>query len=614
MEIICDIETNALINPDKLWVIVCIDIDTEKEYIFKRPDINNKAFIEFANQVDLFIGHNFIDYDAHHIKRLINYEIPLKKILDTLIVSRSVQFIIPGGHSLDAWGQRLKEPKTSFSNFSEYSEEMVSYCLQDCKVNLAVYKYLKKYIDSKFYCDYIQLQHDFTFIIEELKTNGFAFDKEKAQLIYNDILLKLNEYFQEFKILFPPKYTLIKEITPSNTKQGVLKLKDFRWLQDKDLSSYTEGATFSLIEQEEFNPGSPKQRIDRLWEAKWKPTDKTKGHIKELKKPINERTKIKHFERYGWKTNEVNLETLPENAPEGIKTLVKWLTLDSRRSTLEEWFKAYNEETKSIHGNFNSPGAWSQRLSHNNPNMANVPTFGKLLGKEMRSLWRVADDELLIGVDADSIQFRIFAHYVNDSELTKAIVSGNKENETDAHNLHKRILGSVCQSREDAKTFIYAWILGAGIGKIAEILKCSLAQAKISNEQFLHRYPSLIELKSTIIPQDARFGAFLGLDNHYVVCNNEHKMLAGYLQNGEALIMMRANLRWHQILTSQSIPFKQVNFVHDEWQTKTTNNMKIAKHIAKVQIQAIEEQGQLLNLNCPLAGSSLIGHNWSETH
>jgi len=29
----------------------------------------------------------------------------------------------------------------------------------------------------------------------------------------------------------------------------------------------------------DFNPASPKMRIERLWEAGWKPFEKTKGHI-----------------------------------------------------------------------------------------------------------------------------------------------------------------------------------------------------------------------------------------------------------------------------------------------------------------------------------------------
>jgi DNA polymerase-1 len=110
-------------------------------------------------------------------------------------------------------------------------------------------------------------------------------------------------------------------------------------------------------------------------------------------------------------------------------------------------------------------------MAHQNPNTANIPnefdTAGrkKLLGKELRSLWCAPKNRLLVGCDAEGIQLRIFAHYINDPEFTDALVKGKKDDKTDPHSLNQRILGSVCKSRAAAKRFIYALLLGAGIGE-----------------------------------------------------------------------------------------------------------------------------------------------------
>src|SRR5690606_29196219 len=149
---------------------------------------------------------------------------------------------------------------------------------------------------------------------------------------------------------------------------------------------------------------------------------------------------------------------------------------------------------------------------------------------------------------------RIFAHLVEDEELINALIRGRKEDKTDIHSLHQRKLGEACRSRDDAKTFIYAWLLGAGIAKVAEILQCDSTTARRSVDNFISSYPKLKDLKRTQIPADARRGYFIGLDGRKVICDSEHLMLAGYLQNGEAIIMKGACIEWQNELRRQGIP------------------------------------------------------------
>lgn len=334
---------------------------------------------------------------------------------------------------------------------------------------------------------------------------------------------------------------------------------------------------------------------------------------------------LDHYRRYGWKCNEDNLKTLPETAPQAARDLAQWLTLEGRRSSLAEWLNAVDPNDSRIHGKFWHIGAWTGRMSHSKPNQANIPAcwpdglaptsaveeVKETYDSRMRACFKT--DGYLVGTDAEGIQLRVLCHYMESEDYRKAIVSGDKKLETDIHNLNKRALGPICKSRDDAKTFIYAWLLGAGLPKIASILGCSVAQAKAAEQNFLDSLPELKRIKKLLIPADASKGFFVGLDGRKVKCTSQHLMLAGYLQSGESVLMKHATIRWMAEADRQKIPYRLVNFVHDEWQTEVWT-MEDAETIGKIQCKALEEVGREFGLFCPLAGEYNIGKNWKETH
>jgi DNA polymerase-1 len=265
-------------------------------------------------------------------------------------------------------------------------------------------------------------------------------------------------------------------------------------------------------------------------------------------------------------------------------------------------------------------------MSHQNPNTGNIAREDAIFGAEMRRMWDAPTGSFLVGVDAESIQLRVLAHYINDPEFTQSLLTGKKEEGTDPHSLNKKALGAACKSRNDAKIFIYAWLLGAGVGKVSQILSCDFKTAKNSVEQFIEYYPGLKKLKKDIIPEDAKRGYFQGFDGRWVKIvgdeqrSREHFCLAGYLQNGETVVMKHAMRRWYTNLRHMGIPFLIVNFVHDEWQTEVPD-YNTGLIVAHEQASAIKYAGEYLNLNCPMAGSILsshgkiaIGSNWLETH
>jgi DNA polymerase I len=331
------------------------------------------------------------------------------------------------------------------------------------------------------------------------------------------------------------------------------------------------------------------------------------------------------FLRYGWQCNEMNLSTLPEDAPEGGRNLAEWLTLEGRRSSLEEWIKHVKDDCR-IHGRFTHIGAWTGRMAHSAPNQANIPaafhgtpkTAVEIVKDEydgrMRCLWTVEDGNYLVGTDAEGIQLRILAHLMKSDEYIHAIVSGRKEDETDIHNVNRKALGISHVTRDMAKTFIYAFLLGAGVAKVATILKVNQREAGEAIDNFMNSIQGLSDLKKKVIPHVAKRGWFRGLDGRKVPVPSEHKALAGMLQNGEAVVMKHSAITWTTAARKLGIKYKLVTWPHDEWQTEVEGSMNDAELLGNIQRQSIVDTGKKLSILCPLAGSTDIGRTWGDTH
>lgn len=621
-KIFCDIETEGLHNPQFIWV--CVTKEPHKQpkvWVNLHETENQKEFVDYVcEEPSVFIGHNFLGFDLPVLARLVRGISSDHHTTDTLVCSRLFDSFNYRTHSLDDWGERLGYPKIKFNDFSHLSQEMITYCIRDVEITERLYNLYARHIESGPWQKAIQLEHDTAAILNEARTNGFAFNLDEAKSLQVEIQERVTALDAILQKEFPPRPKAIREIHPTLTKIGKLHSKDFRWLdggKPEDLGY--DVFPFLLIDYVPFNPSSPKQCIDLLWRAGWKPTEKTKG----FKKAERNGEDLEHYERYGWTVSEENLNTLPNDAPSAFRHLVEYISLTRKVSTLQEWLDAYDIQTGRIHGTINPIGTWTHRCSHVRPNQGNIPSVphgldanrpGAEYNSRMRALWKAADGQLLVGVDAEGIQLRVLAHYMGDESFTQALVSGKKEDETDVHSLNRVKLGrNLCKSRDDAKTFIYSWVLGASAPKTAAVLHCSVAEAVIARQNFLDGYPGLKKIKEELIPIDAARKFMVGLDGRKVICDSAHKMLAGYLQNGEAIIMKWAMRLWYNKLKREKIPFKLVDFVHDEWQTETPE-MKYAEYIKAVQIWAIEKAGVDLGVKCPLAGSGSIGLNWLETH
>jgi len=628
-----DIECNALKSPTQIWCIVLKDLDKGEYHVYRNLTTDEEQrlrFLDMARTVTLWVGHNILDYDLPVLHNLLKLHVQVADCLDTLVLSRLVDYPREG-HSIESYGLEFNLPKGEFNDWSKFTDEMVQYCTRDVDICARIYSKHVRLIRDHKWQPAIQLEHHFASVCRDLHDTGFGFDTKRAMALLERVsqeIGKLDEHIRQF----PPVFKFIREVTPRATKYGTINRASIPRSLHSSIHTFTVGASFSYGTWEVFNPDSLRQVIDLLWRSGWKPEDKTAGHLEALRK--KDLDKLEKFKYYGYKVNETNLATLPAAAPPAAKTLARRILYESRRRTLTEWLGLV-EDDQRIHGKFQGIGAWTHRMAHQAPNMANIPNSldqqgkTKFLGSEMRSLFIAPHGRLLVGVDAAAIQLRVFAHYIDDAEFTKSLIEGKKEDKSDPHSLNQRVLGRVCKTRAAAKRFIFALLLGAGERKLSEILDCSNADCRAALGRLLERYEGFARLKRTVIPADGKRGYFIGLDGREVripgetVSERRHLCMSGYLQNGEAVIMKLATIEWMKQLKKEL--FKDqwclVNLVHDEWQTECIDNQDVAMTIAKAQSASLKTIGERLQLKCPLEGSYrdddnnlTIGKNWKVTH
>tara|TARA_R100000697_G_scaffold42030_1_gene54830 strand:- start:903 stop:2864 length:1962 start_codon:yes stop_codon:yes gene_type:complete len=650
--VISDIETNGLNDSDKLWICGGKDLTTGEISRFDNcheDPVARREAIKWYESADLIVGHNFVQFDAPMLNKLLKHRlIDPRKIVDTLLISRLVDYDIetPKGakfpHSLQAWGIRLNKHKGDFHDFDKFSEEMVEYWYQDIEVTSSLYDHFNDIIWDADWRKSLRTEHDVQIELVRTQYYGFFFDKNKAEFLLNSVKTKMTTLEEQFQVDFPPKLTEVNRIKYRLKKDGG-EMATVTRAKEKYAMTTVEDDDLVCFDWIEFNPGSAKDRIDVLWDAGWKPVDKTKTAINFSRKKIGDpygksvaamdedfyNQKKKDLDRYGFTVSESNLGTLPETAPTGAKALAQWLTLEGRRSSLVEWLGQCGDDLR-IHGRINNIGAWTGRCAHKDPNTANIssPFHGepksavdevkKQFDVHLRACWTVPSDSWLVGTDADGIQLRVLADYLwrhfEADQYAQAIMKGKKEDETDIHNVNKKALAVPNGTRDMAKTFIYAWLLGAGVAKTGQILKVNMKEAQAARTRFEMSIDGLYNLKNQLVPYIAEQGYFTGYDGRKVPVPNAHKTLAGILQNGEACLMKHSLLKWHSRARKEGINFKMVGFIHDEYQVEVTGTEEEAKTLGQIQADCMLETGQELGFKIPTPGSYDIGKNWAETH
>jgi len=549
MRIILDIETNSA--HDKIWCVVCRDLKTDVMSVFTQPN----SLQPYLDSVEKIIAHNGIFFDFPVLKKVWNITVKKSQVVDTLVLSRLYNPSLEDGHSLAAWGQRLGFPKGDFTDFDGgLTDEMLQYCKQDTLVTAKLYQHLEREMKDDFSEKSKELEHQVAIIIAEQERNGFKLDERGATELLCSLKAKLEAIKVEMESIFPPR-----------VESGRTHKKTGKALPD-------------IVTP--FNPGSRQQIAERLQEKGWKPK--------------------KHTEKGSVIVDETTLEGI--DIPEA-KAIAEYLMLQKRIAQIESWLSAVESDGR-VHGRVITNGAVTGRMTHMSPNMAQIPNSGAVYGPECRNLWTVEKGNRLVGIDASGLELRMLAHYMNDDAYTSEVVSG------DIHTANQKAAG--LETRNQAKTFIYAFLYGAGSPKIGQIVGGGAKEGQNLITSFLRNTPKLKALREKVSRIYSQKGWLPGLDGRKLLVRSEHSSLNTLLQGAGAIVMKQALVLLSNRLKREKIEHKFCANVHDEWQIETKE--ATADLVGQYGVWAIEEAGKVLKMRCPLSGEYRTGLTWKDTH
>lgn len=616
-----DIETDGLL-PDVTKIHCLVVVKDEMTYRFNGKSI--QLGLEMLEQhKDKICGQNIIGFDIPVIHKLYpDINLKLNRVVDTLVLSRvlfpnlkeldyekkalnknyeleSKNF---GSHSLNSWGQRLGFPKDDYANrmaeqgidaWAEWSEEMEDYCVQDVKLTKHLYE--KTLEPKELSTDCFTLEHEVADIIIRQSLYGFTFDVKSAVKLYGTLSEKRQILSSELKEMFGSWY---------------VKQPDFIPKRDNNKKGYVKGVPVPRQKLVEFNPNSGDHRAKMLIDNyNWKPVDFTPSG-----KP---------------KVDEAVLSKLDYPC---IPSILDYMVVEKRIGQLAEGNKAWLklERNGKLHGHVNTNGAVTGRMTHQNPNLANVVASYSLYGKECRSLFTVPTGHLLLGCDAEGLELRALAHYMavfDGGKYADTVILGSKEKGTDAHSVNQRAIG--LNSRDTAKTWFYAFIYGSGNVKLGSIIhedkkltgkpsEATLAKlGAASRARLLKSLPALDKLTKLVQKRFSERKYLIGLDGRRLYCRSNHSALNTLLQSAGAVIMKKALCILDNDLRTvngyrNGLDYEFVANVHDEFQIEVKE--ELANDFFLVASASIKKAGEHYNFKCPLSGSCVVGKNWSETH
>ncbi len=539
---IVDIETDSF-DATKIHCIVASSVSGKQKVWVGEECVQ---FADWSKQIDQFIMHNGVSFDAPILNRLTGSNIKLSQVRDTLIESQLYNPIRDGGHSLRSWGERLGYNKGDYNDFTKFTKEMLEYCQKDTEITRQVADKLSGE-GSSFSDRSYNLERKVRAIVDQQEKNGFAFNIQKATVFLSQLEDEQHRLEKQAQEMFEPTKVELK------TKTKYIP----------------------------FNIASRKQIAERLMERGWKPK--------------------KHTEKGNVIVSEDILSKL--DMPEA-QMFSRYFLLQKRTGLLKSWIQECQEDDR-VRGRVMTLRTVTGRMAHNSPNMAQVPATYSPYGKECRELWTVSNPNthVLMGTDASGLELRCLAHYMNDPKFTREVLTG------DVHTANQKMAG--LETRDQAKTFIYAFLYGAGPAKIGSVVGAGAKQGNILIQRFLKNMPSLNRLRSSV-QEASEKGTIIGLDGRRLQIRAVHSSLNTLIQGAGAIVCKQWLVHMDERIRAKGIDAKLVASVHDEYQFEVSK--KDTTIFGQITKDAMKDTEETLDVKCPLDCEYKVGNTWAETH
>lgn len=616
MKVILDLESNGLLDTvDTIWHIVCKEVGEDNYVVFSDHSDDNptypiKDFPSWADEnIEAIIAHNGVRYDIEVLYRLLGW-VPKDsvKIYDTLIMSKMNNFIRPQTkrrHSLKEWGKFLGHYKVDYDGgFLAWHPDMLPYCKVDCDVTEHVYNAVLaefKTLSSKKskYPEGMRTEHKLSALSAQMTRDGWLFDFSSCAKLIEKIT---GEMLTIEKAIEPELSDIIRVVdaepkTPKYKKDGTYTTASARVIGE--FLGFTVSPEDALKAAPPIEPGTEFQRTIVV-PASLGNQDVVKEHLFAL----------------GWKPDEYNwkkfngqwIRQSPKFTEKSLLAIKHphadmvndYYTLRSRRSVLQG-FMDQAEGDGRLRGDIFDMGAASFRQTHKT--IANLPGAYAKYGKEIRSLFTCPDDKVIISADGAAYQIRILCHYLKEEEYTDIVLNG------DAHQRHADLMGI---TRNQAKGVFFAFLFGAGNGKIANMLDVPVAEGKAVREKLLRGVPGMSALITKIKNFANAHGYIPGIDGRKVFPESDHKALNYLIQSSEAILMKRTWVRICEALQAEEIDYKLLMTYHDELSLEISPADTV--RVEEIMAHWFKEAPKELGVEIMEAGDIKTGRNYFDVH
>jgi len=511
--------------------------------------------------------------------------------------------MLKGKHGLAAWGEFLGEPKITFNDFSKYSDEMLTYCKQDCIVNEQVFKRVMHEVKTwaEKYPNYpraLRMEHNMAAYTAKQVENGWLFDFDKCQELIDTIT---GEMLAIEMAVEPFLGDIVKLIDKEPKKPQYKRNGEYTATSARVMSEYL-GYTVDPKDALTNPPMKPGELFQRqsVTPATMGQQDSVKAYLEKLGIKWTEWNWKKEGGEFVKGKPKLNDKDIRKIGHPHADMIADYYTLRSRRSILQGWMEQSNGDGR-LRGDVMDLGTATGRHSHKI--IANIPNGNAVYGKEIRELFICPEDKVIISADGASYQIRLLAHYLKDQDYTDTVLNG------DAHQRHADIAGV---DRKTAKPLFFAIIFGAGAAKCAAIIKGSPNEGKVARDKLINGIPNFSRLIEKVQDVAKLNGWIPGIDGRKVYSEEPYKAINYLIQSTEAILMKNTIVSINKAFEDNNIPYKQLLMYHDEcsWEIDPIN-AKRCEHIIRHYFREAPKQ---LGVNIMEAGDVKVGRDYYEVH
>jgi DNA polymerase-1 len=357
------------------------------------------------------------------------------------------------------------------------------------------------------------------------------------------------------------------------------------------------------IAGEEFNPGSPKQLGEILFDR--------------MGLEGGKKTKTGAYA-----TGADILEDLAAQGHELPRRILDWRQLTKLKSTYTDALqKEIDPETGRVHTSYHMAGASTGRLASSDPNLQNIPIRTEE-GRKIRTAFIAEPGHKLISADYSQIELRILAHIADIDALKQAFEDGADIHALTASEVFGIPLAEMDgDTRRKAKAINFGIIYGISAFGLARQLAIPQGEARAFIEAYFERYPGVKDYMDQARAQ-AREHGFVetlygrrihlsGIQDKNPARRNfsERAAINAPIQGSAADVIKRAMIRVPDALKDAGLKTRMLLQVHDELIFEAPENEVDAT------IEAVKATMEgAVSLSVPLIAEAGVGDSWAEAH